>query len=95
MNSLVTILNGTPVTTTLAIAEGTQVQHKNVLELVRTYLDDLKEFGLVAFDTRPKEAGKHSIKIGRAAFCQSVNRHLHRPQLLKIKRQRVQLERPI
>ena len=59
MNSLVTILNGTPVTTTLAIAEGTQVQHKNVLELLRTYLDDLKEFGSVAFETRPREAGKH------------------------------------
>ena len=59
MNNLVTILNGTPVTTSLAIAEGTQVQHKNVLELVRTYLDDLKEFGLVAFETRARETGKH------------------------------------
>jgi hypothetical protein len=47
-------LNGTePVTTSLAIAQGTENQHKNVLDLVRTYAKDLEEFGQVAFETRP------------------------------------------
>lgn len=53
MNNLVTITDGQAVTTTLAIAEGTDTQHKNVLELVRTYKADLEEFGGVAFETRP------------------------------------------
>ena len=55
MNTIVTLLNGHAVTTSLAISEGTKVQHKNVLELARTYLVDLEEFGLVAFETRPFE----------------------------------------
>ena len=53
MNALVTITDGQAVTTSLAIAEGTENQHKNVLELVRTYEADLAEFGRVAFETRP------------------------------------------
>lgn len=51
--------DGTPVTTSLAIAEGTDVQHKNVMELIRTYLPDLQEFGLVAFETRARLDGQH------------------------------------
>lgn len=53
MNALVTLTDGQAVTTSLAIAEGTENQHKNVLELVRTYEADLAEFGRVAFETRP------------------------------------------
>ncbi len=49
---LVTVNNGSPVTTTLAIAEGLEVQHKNILELVRKHQTDLEEFGGVAFQTR-------------------------------------------
>lgn len=52
---LVTVENGEPRTTTLAIADGMEVQHKNVLELVRNYTSDLEEFGRVAFETRPFE----------------------------------------
>jgi phage antirepressor YoqD-like protein len=48
-------VDGNAVTTSLAIAEGTEVQHKNVMELVRTYLADLQEFGLVTFEMRPFE----------------------------------------
>lgn len=59
MNNLVTITDGQAVTTTLAIADGTEVQHKNVLDLVRTYRTDLEEFGSVAFETRPRPAGQH------------------------------------
>ena len=51
MNELITISNNEAVTTTLAIAEGTEVQHKNVYELVKNYVNDLSEFGIVTFET--------------------------------------------
>ena len=57
--NLVAIVGGEARTSTLTIAEGTEVQHKNVIGLVRTYLADLKEFGLVAFKTRARLEGKH------------------------------------
>ena len=51
------------VTTSLAIAEGTDTQHKNVLDLVRTHQQDLEDFGGVAFETRPFEtAGGTQIR---------------------------------
>jgi phage regulator Rha-like protein len=51
-NELVFAIKEQPMTDTLIIAEATGVQHKNLLELVRTYIDDLQEFGRVAFETR-------------------------------------------
>lgn len=59
MNELVILKDGEAVTTSLAIAEGTRTQHKNVLELVRTYQIDLEQFGLVAFETLPRLVGQH------------------------------------
>ena len=53
--SLVAIVDGEARTSTLTIAEGAEVQHKNVIALVRTYLADLKEFGRVAFKSRAFE----------------------------------------
>lgn len=53
MNELVLLHHNEPMTTSLAIAEGTGVQHKNVLELVRKFAAELLEFGGVAFETRP------------------------------------------
>lgn len=53
MSDLVIIRGGSLLTTTTAIAEGTGVQHKNVIELVRTYAGDLGEFGGVAFEAQP------------------------------------------
>lgn len=55
MSALVTIVGGQAVTTSIAIADGTENQHKNVLELIRTYKCDLEEFGGVAFETQPFE----------------------------------------
>ena len=55
MNSLVTMINGKALTTSLAIAEGVDVQHKNILELIRNNISDFEEFGRVAFETRPFE----------------------------------------
>ena len=49
MNAIVTIINDTPVTTSLAIAEGTENDHASVIKLVRAYQSDLEEFGLLDF----------------------------------------------
>ncbi|MBV7434473.1 phage regulatory protein/antirepressor Ant [Cardiobacteriaceae bacterium TAE3-ERU3] len=54
---LISIVNDEPTTTSLAIAEGTEVQHKNVMELTRKYLEDLQLFGTLAFETR-KSGGR-------------------------------------
>lgn len=56
---IVQVSDGVATTTSMRIANGTQVQHKNVLELIRHNLDDFNEFGLVAFETRPRPAGQH------------------------------------
>ena len=42
---LVTVNNGSPVTTTLTIAEGLEVEHASIIKLVRAYQNDLEEFG--------------------------------------------------
>jgi phage regulator Rha-like protein len=65
MSPLIHIKDGEPVTTSLAIAEGTQTQHKNVMELVRSYSEDLGRFGRVAFETQPFETagGKQQREV--------------------------------
>lgn len=53
--ALVFAIKQKPFTNSEIIAHETGVQHKNLLELIRTYLSDLQEFGRVAFETRPFE----------------------------------------
>lgn len=53
MNDLITLHEGHPFTSSLAIAEGTENEHKAVIQLVRTYLDDFDSFGRVTFEMRP------------------------------------------
>lgn len=45
--------NGQAVTTSLAIAEGTEIQHKNILEMIRKNPRDFNDFGRVTFETQP------------------------------------------
>lgn len=53
---LVTLTDGNAVTTSLVIAEGTDVQHKNLRELIQDNLADFEEFGGVRFETaKPSE----------------------------------------
>lgn len=59
MTDLVTLNGDTAVTTTLTIAENTDNDHASVIKLVRTYLSDLEEFGLVRFEIRPRSRGQH------------------------------------
>ena len=46
---------GSPVTTSLAIADGIDRDHKHVIRLVRNNIVDLQEFGGVRFEIRPFE----------------------------------------
>ncbi len=55
MTDLILVKDREALTTTLAIAEGTQNQHKTVIQLTRKYREDLGEFGGVAFEMRPFE----------------------------------------
>ena len=50
---LVTVHDGTPATTSLVVAEGTDNEHRAVLQLIRDNLNDFTEFGRVAFEMRP------------------------------------------
>jgi phage regulator Rha-like protein len=52
---LVKINNGLPVTSTLTIADGLQVEHKAIIQLVRKHQADLEEFGRVTFEMLPFE----------------------------------------
>lgn len=49
--------SGQPVTTTLAIAAGTEVTHEAVIKLVRTHLAPLQQFGEVRFEIRLNPQG--------------------------------------
>ena len=55
MNEIIKLTNGNPVVDSLTIADGVQVQHKNVVEWTRKYLQDFQAFGGLAFETRPFE----------------------------------------
>lgn len=48
---LVDVQKGEPTTTTLQIAIGLGLTHKTVIQLVRTYLPDIQEFGPVKFES--------------------------------------------
>ncbi len=50
--NLIAITNGEPTTTSLALADGTGTEHRAVIQLIRNYLEDLKEFGNIAFEMR-------------------------------------------
>ncbi|WP_394779077.1 phage antirepressor KilAC domain-containing protein [Undibacterium sp.] len=55
MKSIVILHAGKAVTTSLAIAGGTENEHASVILLVRKYLADLEEFGGVRFEIAPFE----------------------------------------
>lgn len=55
MNALVHLKDGEAVTTSLAIAEGTGVQHQAFIKLVRKYITEIEAFGRVGFSIQPFE----------------------------------------
>lgn len=52
MTSLVEIKRNDPVTTSLIVADGLGKTHKSVMQLLRQYETDFKEFGTLAFEMR-------------------------------------------
>ena len=58
-NDIVFFHGSIPVTSTMVIAEQTQNEHASVIKLVRTYLADLEEFGMVGFEIQPRLEGRH------------------------------------
>lgn len=59
MKNLVDIVNNKPLASSLVIADGMGVSHKSVIQLVRKYLPELRSFGLMEFEMRPRLEGKH------------------------------------
>jgi len=55
MSDLILLHHDQLVTTSLAIADGTDVQHKNIVGMIRKHAENLQMFGRVAFETRPFE----------------------------------------
>ena len=55
MNAVILSAHGVPVTTSVAIADGTVNDHASVIKLVRTYQSDLEDFGRVGFEIQPFE----------------------------------------
>lgn len=53
--TIVIIKDGDAVTTTTAIAEGTENEHASVIALVRKYQGDFEDFGRVRFEIAPFE----------------------------------------
>jgi phage regulator Rha-like protein len=52
--NLVKIENNEPITSTLIIAEGMNIKHRAIMELVDKYEEDLKEFGIFTVETENK-----------------------------------------
>ena len=50
MSELVLLHHNEPMTTSLAIAEGTENTHESVIKLVRKYVEDLQNFGPLGFE---------------------------------------------
>jgi phage regulator Rha-like protein len=49
--------DGRPTTTSLIVADGTQVEHASVIKLIRNNLDDFEEFGTIGFEIQ-KSGGR-------------------------------------
>lgn len=71
---LVAVIDGKPVTTTLAIAEGVGRPHHGVIQLVRQHQADFEEFGPLAFEMRMGEALPQG-GYGKATEFALLNQH--------------------
>lgn len=57
MTELVLLHHNEPMTTSLAIAEGTQNTHQAIMKMVRAYVEQLQKFGEVGFQIRLNPQG--------------------------------------
>lgn len=58
MSELVLLHHNEPMTTSETLADGVELQHKNVVALIRKHAADLAEWGEIAFQTRLNLHGK-------------------------------------
>jgi len=63
---LVHVSHGKPFTDSIVIAENCELEHKNVIALIRKYSDDFAEFSPLAFETRK------GIKLDTGGFAKST-----------------------
>lgn len=78
MSELVLLHHNEPMTTSEAIADGVELAHKTVIQLVRKYADELQNFGTSAFEMR-KSGGRQSeiayLNEGQAIFLLTLMRN--------------------
>ena len=58
MNNLVSIKGNDIFTDSLVISSGTGNEHRATQQLIKTYENDIKDFGKVTFEMRPLESGQ-------------------------------------
>jgi len=58
MDNLVVIERNNLVTTSLAVADGVEYEHRTVLKLIREHEDHIKEFGIISLGVRKSRRGK-------------------------------------
>lgn len=64
MNELVFMRHNEPMTSSLAIAAGTENEHDSVLQLIKRYLDQLEIFGKIGFEVAPE--GNSTFHVGNS-----------------------------
>lgn len=79
MSELVLLHHNEPMTTSETLAEGVQLQHKNVVALIRKHVADLAEWGEIAFQTRFNPQGRPTefvwLNEGQALFLLTLMRN--------------------
>jgi phage regulator Rha-like protein len=82
MSELVLLHHNEPMTTSETLADGVEMPHKSVLQLLRKYVEDLREWGGVAFEMRPlaTEGGNQWREVaylneGQAMFLLTLMRN--------------------
>lgn len=73
--TLVEMFNNQPMTTSLAIADGIEMSHKQVIAMVRKYINELSEFNPIGFEIRMGDSKSYlkSDLGGEVAFQTRLN----------------------
>lgn len=67
LNLVETAADGTATTTSLVVANGTESQHRAVLQLIKNNMQDFEEFGPIAFEMRK------GAPLPQGGFAKSTN----------------------
>lgn len=96
MSELVLLHHNEPMTTSLAIADGVELEHKSVLQLLRKYLGDLQKLGEVAFQMRLNAQGSPTefayLNEGQSIFLLTLMRNTEKVVAFKLALVRAFLE---